>query len=331
VYTNSQGTLERGAERLMSSLVLKPVNLSSTQRSLVLSQWGVDDGIHLLVEEMMRLFPAEVKTALVGVNPPAAPEVVTLRKELDQLRSQLALAGFQGGKGGGTPRFSSFKKCRICDSDDHKYGEGVKCGAELAQQKADGWCGIHKKKGLGHWTRDCPLYDPNYFRNKGNKKAALFVGVAFAFEGSHGSPSGLLAVTEECLKHNAGVHDSGSAGTVGGTTWLAGYEATNGDLLREEGTEDSFGFGAGGEKAVKNSVVLQLKYGTTTYPLRVNIVEGDLPLLISRVDQEAMDGVTRSKKHLFCLPAPDGAETAVPLVISESGHWLIPLKWRPSL
>ena len=115
---------------------------------------------------------------------------------------------------------------------------------------------------------------------------------------------------------------------MGGTTWLRGYEATNGALPREPRTEDAFGFGAGGDKAVQNSVVLQLQYGATTYPLWVNIIEGDLPLLISRVDQGNRDGVTRSKKHLFCVPAPDGAETAVPLVVSESGHWLIPLVWR---
>jgi hypothetical protein len=109
---------------------------------------------------------------------------------------------------------------------------------------------------------------------------------------------------------------------------LQGMRRLTGGYCGRRGRRRVLVLGRGGEKPVQNSVVLQLRYGTTTYPLRVNIVEGDLPLLISRVDQEQMDGVTRSKKHLFCLPAPDGAETAVPLVVSESGHWLIPLVWR---
>ena len=111
----------------------------------------------------------------------------------------------------------------------------------------------------------------------------------------------------------------------GGLRGCEGMRRRTGPYPGSLGRKTRLVLGRGGDQAVQNSVVLQLHYGATTYPLRVNIIEGDLPLLISRVDQGNMDGVTRSKKDLFCIPAQDGAETAVPLVVSESGHWLIPL------
>ena len=69
--------------------------------------------------------------------------------------------------------------------------------------------------------------------------------------------------------------------------------------------------------------------GPSSYALCVDIVPGDLPLLISRQDQIAMRGVTDAGRGLFSVMVPAGEMLDrlinIPLIEVPTGHWLLPL------
>ena len=118
-----------------------------------------------------------------------------------------------------------------------------------------------------------------------------------------------------------------------GTTVLRGFEEFLGPLPLTV-SPASYEFGEGKDKQppveTVGGVILDLRYGDRIFLMPVDVVEGDLPVLISKEDQIRLDGTTRARQNIFSLLGPGGVGTTkVPLITSGSGHWLLPLAHSP--
>jgi hypothetical protein len=322
--------------QLLGSMLFKASNLSATEKLLVRQNWQIVDGVDSLLEVLEDIFPPETVGPRgtffsgngIGSPPPGDPTLSSLMKELGELRTQVAL--FQGsGKGGqASPAGGGGKEswCRLC-KEHHRYGHAPKCAAEIETEKREGYCRICKGK-VGHYTKLCPKYDPNFFRNKGGGTRKETAGwVAF-----NGGLSSLAQVTKECVEHTAAVVDTGCTFTVMGTVCKAGLEGVLGPLPLHP-TDSSYSFGEGEDKLPPVESVgqcaMDFRWGSQTFSVMVDVVPGDLPLLLSKADQIRMDANIRAARGLFEVPGPKGAGvTSVHLLDSTSGHWLLPLRWK---
>jgi hypothetical protein len=322
-------------ESLLGMMLFQNARLTETQEHLVRATWdNAFQGVHQLLDVLEKQFPLRdvvsggAFVAGRGQAPQTGdPALSALRREMGDLKAQLAL--FQGAQKGGSPSPSGGGNfsCRLCQ-EPHRYGTGVKCGAQIAKEKADGYCRICKRV-AGHFYKDCENYDPEFFKKRGGakrKETAAWVGLT-------GSESSLRSVARECVDRAAGVLDGGCTATVMGTTVLEGFRDFLGPLpLTSSPATYEFGEGKDKQPAVDTigRVVLTLRYGTQEYLIPCDVVEGDLPLLISKADQIRLDGNTLARQNIFSLPGPGGTgRTSVPLGTSDSGHWLLPLAHKP--
>jgi hypothetical protein len=211
----------------------------------------------------------------------------------------------------------------------------------------DGYCGICKGK-VGHISRDCPH---NQYNKKGKETALMtswvedgyqaFYGVnehGTRVEGSHwilgsffegeGQPQLIQSLHDESLHYQAGVLDDGCTASVCGDEWLRKYEEKTERLERKE-TDVIFQFGRGEARGLFQ-VELPLRYSSFSYMMRVDVVPGTLPLLISRRDQIRLVSITdhRSGEFTVDVDGEKGGPVTLPMLESSSGHWLVPLAWK---
>jgi hypothetical protein len=220
-------------------------------------------------------------------------------------------------------------KCRTCGTNEHAYGEAPKCKAALAELERIGHCSRCGEK-AGHTFKTCPLR----YQGGGKKEVSppantALIGASAELREERGGTICLLAgdalseLTSECLQFNAAVLDGGSSGTVAGTHWLSGFEASHPELERRE-TNARYQFGKGGE-TVLFSVSVPVSYSGEKFSLITDIVEGPLPLLLSRKTQIALNSTLCNPKAV--LQIPTGSRIIeVPLRESKTNHWLIPLQ-----
>ena len=324
-------------ESLLGMMLFRNAKLSETQEHLVRATWdNAFQGVWDLLDVLEKQFPHRDSVSggtgfLAGqgqAQQSGDPALSALQKELGVLKAQLAL--FQGAPKGGSPSpaVGGNFSCRLCQ-EPHRYGTGVKCGAQIAKEEADGYCRICKRA-AGHFYKDCEHYDPEYFKKiKGGKRRETG-----AWVGRTGSDSSLRSVARECVDRAAGVLDGGCTATVMGTTVLEGFRDFLGPLPLSS-SPASYEFGEGKDKQPPvdtiGRVTLTLRYGNQEYLIPCDVVEGDLPLLISKADQIGLDGNTLARQNIFSLPGPGGTgRTSVPLGTSDSGHWLLPLAHQPA-
>ena len=120
--------------------------------------------------------------------------------------------------------------------------------------------------------------------------------------GLTGSDSSLASVARECIAKRAGVLDGGCTATVMGTTVLRGFEEFLGHLPLTV-SPASYEFGEGKDKQPPVETIgrvnLDLRYGNQHFLMPVDVVEEDLPLLISKADQIRVDGTTHARQTTF--------------------------------
>lgn len=115
--------------------------------------------------------------------------------------------------------------------------------------------------------------------------------------------------------------DPGATATVAGAQWVALYKAAFSEAeratARSEAVDVVFRFGDGGERRCGTVAVLPVSVGQTAYMLRVHVVPGGLPLLLSRDSLRRaravldMDDDTLFMKDTRCT---------VPLDTNAAGH-----------
>ena len=109
---------------------------------------------------------------------------------------------------------------------------------------------------------------------------------------------------------------------------MKGYERVHGSLKKTP-THAQYHFGAG-SKLATYTVSVPLRYGSFEYEFPVDVVPGNVPLLISRKDLISMRAVVDHGMGKMIIPKGGDRQkdTIVPLTTSSTQHWVVPLRWK---
>ena len=124
-----------------------------------------------------------------------------------------------------------------------------------------------------------------------------------------------------------GVLDCGCTRTVAGEFWMREFLTTlspqDSKLVKREQSNSMFRFGDGGECKSMRRMIIPIQIGTKNYFLRVEVVENEIPLLLSK---STMKGLGKSQSNLDLKSDKwiiDDEE--ISLHCTESGHYCIPV------
>ena len=182
-------------------------------------------------------------------------------------------------------------KCHICQSIKHfankcpdkRYGEARFGGAEDIKD-------------------DINITHINLFNGKSNKKKCCFIGEVFS----------------------KGILDSGCTKTVSGRTWMNEYISivpqTYNKHQKFSKTYSTFKFGDGNECVAVENVVIPVVIGKKMYKISVDIVENEIPLLISRKTMKSLGMNMNFETDSIEI---DGQR--IQLFVTSTGHYCVPL------
>ena len=218
------------------------------------------------------------------------------------------------------------------------------------QQKTEA-CFICRQ--LGHWSQECP------YRNRAPVHASnvTFPGPS-AHQGADWSVLQQCAQSDACYKvakgkgahqHEHGVHvqqvqqvhdvywslsemgnkmilDLGCMKTVAGTTWINPIVQkwkAHGQYVKVVPEKESFRFGDGHVRTSKYSVVLHVSLAGIPCLLRISVVAGDCPPLLSKPVCTALKFMIDTETHT--LSSRRFGIKAFGLSQSKGGHYLLPI------
>ena len=174
-----------------------------------------------------------------------------------------------------------------------------------------------------HWIKDCPDYSNNekhesrvHYNEADEKQSYSEVNISLLTK-ADGQMKEFVGETIGCA-----VVDSGCAKTVAGKQWFKCYKDLPGvpNEIKIEASNSVFRFGKGGPSISAGKVKIPAMFGTKHVTIETELVEDDVPLLLSK---EAL------KKAGTVLDFNN--DTAVmfneqqPLIATTSGHYAIPL------
>ena len=131
--------------------------------------------------------------------------------------------------------------------------------------------------------------------------------------------NGLIGESLSC-----GLVDSGCTSTVCGKAWLKCYKESlsekESSLITETNSTHSFRFGKGDPVISQKIVTLPAKLGGKHVFIKSDVVEADIPLLLSNQTMKKAEAVLDFKKEVVMLFGKEH-----PLLFTTSGHYIIPL------
>ena len=175
-----------------------------------------------------------------------------------------------------------------------------------------------------HWARDCPdAYENKAMYEGSNEPVNLFVGYVSDRDGdgSHERLQKLVSEAKGCA-----VIDTGCSNTVCGSKWLEDYVDNLSDyergLIKEESSNSSFTFGNGVSVISHKRVSFPCHIGEMYAIITTEVVECNLPLLLSRVSMNRARMIINCETNQIMV---DGKKSIIDLRSSSSGHYLLPL------
>jgi hypothetical protein len=311
------------------TLFIKNAHLSSTDRALLL-KGREGDSLDEVICEAKKIFVIQDGTstgettllAEFGQDPGFVQDSALAAAQHINSHGNYRQSATGAGAGAGAGAGTRYLRCHTCGTNDHKFGESPKCAPALQDILRKGYCSICKKT-EGHTFSTCP--DRVKRLSRAGFKGLGLVG----FRGEISREIALLAATglealeEESAATGCGVLDVGSSGTVAGERWLGMYQRLVGRTFPQHPARSSYTFGVG-KKDVLFQVELPICLGACKFDMRVDIVPGSLPLLISRRSQIAMRSGLDNETGEFTVKAGK-VTSVVPMTESCTGHWLVPL------
>ncbi|CAE7610734.1 RE2 [Symbiodinium sp. CCMP2592] len=183
--------------------------------------------------------------------------------------------------------------------------------SKIQSAKQRSFCSVCKQR--GHWYKDPECPGPPNGKPKGNPEpgkpqTANISNEVFMTSGP--LSENLLAIT-----------DSACTKSVAGTSWLQRYV----EVLKSFGIEvpllgesDNFRFGASRIYSSNYAIVVSFKVGSSWVLVKVAIIHGDLPLLLSRSVLAELGMVYNLKEHKADFEAV--RVTGYPLLSTPTGH-----------
>lgn len=208
--------------------------------------------------------------------------------------------GARGGRGrrGGRWRWNNWQPQNLKKFDDVKSNK--KCWT----------C-----ESVLHLERDCP-----HAQDKGKSwKDDTIKPTLFQSDISLDKMNGLIGESLSC-----GLVDSGCTSTVCGQAWLKCYKESLSEkevsLVTETNSTHSFRFGKGDPVISQKMVSIPAKLGGRDVFIKSDVVEADIPLLLSNQTMKKAEAVLDFKKECVMLFGKEH-----PLLFTTSGHYIIPL------
>ena len=203
--------------------------------------------------------------------------------------------GFRGrGRGQTDSRFSWKKRGTGSGNPVDRYGNALKCFK----------CGSKE-----HFAKDCTSEEVHFTLLSSKLK-------------DDQSDKPLNALLEETL--GMAIVDSACSKTVCGKVWMDAYREQLSDqdkaLVKVYPTSTKFRFGDGAQCISNNLVKFPAVIGKKKVPIEANVVEADIPLLLSRKSMKVA-GCTLDFKH----DTIEILDQSIKLISTKSGHYCIPL------
>ncbi|CAE7208983.1 GIP [Symbiodinium natans] len=206
------------------------------------------------------------------------------------------------------------------ERDGSKQGKGRDSDKEerIRVMKAKSFCSGCGRK--GHWHRDAEC--PKNRNGLGTKEGIRDVGVC------HHVPSEVFA-----LRHHGstllGITDTACAKSVAGTSWLQQFTDNSSEKPKITKECEAFRFGTGKIHYSAFAVDLKFVMGGCILSLKTSIINGDVPLLISKPALAQLGMVydvaanraqfTRLGIQDFCLETTSSGHPAIPIVPAKAG------------
>lgn len=164
-----------------------------------------------------------------------------------------------------------------------------------------------------HLTRDCPkaYWNKNKKEGEDNQEYTGF------------SEWVLWCKEENIAERTKGmaIIDTGCTRTVCGQEWIKDFVDNGGRIKWIEGEIVYYRFGNGNTVKSTKQAILDVKIGNERYSLRSNVVDGEVPLLLS------MEALTRLKATINCHENYlSTGEENIELVKIKGGHLCLPLR-----
>ncbi|OLP81840.1 hypothetical protein AK812_SmicGene37558 [Symbiodinium microadriaticum] len=238
-----------------------------------------------------------------GVPEEVAIAYATYQSAKERYRDQAKARGYQGGRDNGQSSTKDFAKKAELTKDE-----------KVKLMKSRSFCSSCGKK--GHWHRDpeCPN-NAGGGGTRGIKEIDVCHHVAAEVFSLKHEGSSLLGIT-----------DTACAKAVAGTMWLQQYSDAlekihqRPELVRES---EAFRFGTGKVHHSSFHVVVCFRMGERTVEMRTSIINGDVPLLMSKVALAQLGmiyDVAKNKADFTCVGL-----RSFDLVTTSSGHPAIPI------
>ena len=206
---------------------------------------------------------------------------------------------------------------------------------KLRLAKSRSFCAGCKRK--GHWHRDpeCPL---NQGKNGGTTASSTTAGTSGPGQGPSVKNSYQCHVVhmtwdlnEKTSEDLMAITDTACSRSVAGGPWLERYlqvlDKKGGKAVFVNGAE-KFRFGASKVFESRYSVIIGFALGQNVIFVKTAIVEGDVPLLLSKPSLGAMGMIFDVAQNVADFTAL--SLKAFPLLVTETGHPAIPLVPAPT-
>ena len=284
--------------------VLNSANLTNEQMTLcraTMTELKYDE----MVKQLKRLFADAITSAPVGATPaPTKDEPIFFNDTADAnsvLYGDSRRRTWYRGNGGSRRRgnYNGHQQQRKGGSDDKGIMNPVDRDGNVTR------CRICDSK--YHWHSDCTV------QTKGPGKISLFQAKNIESEE-------IKVFVGETL--NCAVLDSGCSQTVCRKDWLKCFEESldDGLQIREKASNSTFKFGNGGPVGSLKKVFLPVSIGKQDIELEADVVDTDIPLLLSKNAMKKSSTVIDFTKDTAVM---FGEEQK--LIKTPSGHYAIPL------
>ena len=188
---------------------------------------------------------------------------------------------------------------------------------------------------INHWKENCPDKELRTYlegdqfedykennRDQDEENLTYEISHAVAIENDDFNDNTFLTLT--CDTFNVAILDSGAPKSVGGEKWLNNYLNTLSQKDKEsvtyEHSNNYYKFGSGSKIKAKRNVTIPAIVGDKSIKIKMDIIDGEIPLLLSREFMKKTNSELNFKNDTI-----DILEQKVNLIITESGHYGLPL------
>ena len=283
------------SEPVLAFRLLKSANLGTSETQLVKAT--IDKMTYEnMVKQLTKVFSSGFTVS--------SEDKKIKEEKIDFEETDTMYGAMQRRNGGFSNRGRS--RCRICESIYH-YEEN---------------CPDKNRRSCKTYEEKEREIEPKYFYEDDCDFTYEVVRITSSDENVNQDPINTLTLSAETK--NMAVLDSGAPKSVCGSAWLENYLSTISEMDKKEVIHEKsksvYKFGCASRIKALKKVTFPAVIGVTKVRLKVDVVEGDLPLLLSRVFMKQAESELDFKDDTIVMFGQK-----FNLILTDSGHYALPL------